>query len=1160
MNEIAIFLAVLALIVTVVILVLSFRWRLFVDIAVRNAFRRRLQTVLIVLGLMVGTSIISGSMVMGDTLENIFVMDVYNSLGEIDEIILAHAPSGGYRFFTWETYLELKDVLLSDTKVDGVASLVLTEASICLLRNGHPSAISPGSMLLGVNASEWKNFGSSSNPLSLDLAVRNGIVEVAANRFLVRELNCRVDDLLLINTGGKNFTGRVVKVFRRDAGEPNLFNGRNLIVPQWFLQDFLGIDERVNAIAISNAGNERSGMKHSKRVAEEAERVLDDAIDIRDLGLHLNVVNSSYVLHMTLPNGSYTPYPVELAHLFGRCAVNASPLLGLPVPVISFGPLGKVTMTGIEGSAGSISISIPLGTLYVGRDLFEKINYTEVSVRYSGSAGQGYRSFSVVLEELPFPGAICNLTEAHEMVFGSPDVHFVGFAAVNTTVPLSHVATEMNASLTSRDMNAKVLEIKREQFEAALEGADNIKSIFLVLGLFSIAAGIMLAIHIFVMLGEERKMEMGVTRAIGVKRRHLVLMYLTEGSVYAMIASSLGTIIGVGIGYVIVYVEMLIFAPEEIGEVSLLDLFSVTSSSLVIAFAVGYLVSLIAITLTAWRISRMEIIDAIKDLPSERERLALFRILGVIGSISGLLITLAGVALGGIALIIGPCILILGISPFLARKTGFPRLVYSISGTIILIWALDPLRIAGGGELINFFFQGMLLVTGAMVIILYNSESILRRIAELMGKTSRTAVLKTALAYPLRSPGRNGLTMAMIALIVYTITTISLWNSIFATAVDNIMKDETGGYQLIATLPPDTVFDLQTALMQSRLADNFIPPDMGGIVGLSEVPMAEVDSGGKRTIYPVLGVDDEFLIYSDFKFAEREGRRLIAKGFSYLDSEGKWAVIRTEKDVWRALRENASLCIGDLFTYRQSQGEWGETSSPRLKLGQTFTVRDPVVGDGINLTFIGVLRTSMFIRGIIVNKRSLVHFGSPSNSTYLLTLRDASLLHTKEVARALERTFASRGLDVTVMEEEILEVAKQIRSVMRLVEAYLALGLIIGISGLAIVAMRTLRERRQQIGMLRAVGFTRRAVLQAFLLEFLFIASFAIFTGMVLGVISMYNMYLSIPEDMNVDFVVNWIEILLMASVILLSTLVFVFHPARRAASLSPAEALRYVE
>ena len=69
-------------------------------------------------------------------------------------------------------------------------------------------------------------------------------------------------------------------------------------------------------------------------------------------------------------------------------------------------------------------------------------------------------------------------------------------------------------------------------------------SLFTTFGTFSIAAGILLIFLIFVMLAAERRGELGIARAVGTRRGHLVQMFMFEGVAYDLIAAAVGALLG----------------------------------------------------------------------------------------------------------------------------------------------------------------------------------------------------------------------------------------------------------------------------------------------------------------------------------------------------------------------------------------------------------------------------------------------------------------------------------------------------------------------------------------------------------------------------------------------------------------------------------------
>jgi putative ABC transport system permease protein len=131
-----------------------------------------------------------------------------------------------------------------------------------------------------------------------------------------------------------------------------------------------------------------------------------------------------------------------------------------------------------------------------------------------------------------------------------------------------------------------------------------------------------------------------------------------------------------------------------------------------------------------------------------------------------------------------------------------------------------------------------------------------------------------------------------------------------------------------------------------------------------------------------------------------------------------------------------------------------------------------------------------------------------------------------------------------------------------LLEGFLALGLVIGIAGLGVVMVRAVRERRREIGMLRAMGFPARVVRRAFLIEAAFIAVQGIVVGGALGLVTGFSVLSNSSTfgDQQLAFTVPWGPILGLAAVALLASLLAVAGPARQASRIKPAVALRIAD
>ena len=125
--------------------------------------------------------------------------------------------------------------------------------------------------------------------------------------------------------------------------------------------------------------------------------------------------------------------------------------------------------------------------------------------------------------------------------------------------------------------------------------------------------------------------------------------------------------------------------------------------------------------------------------------------------------------------------------------------------------------------------------------------------------------------------------------------------------------------------------------------------------------------------------------------------------------------------------------------------------------------------------------------------------------------------------------------------------------------AFMSLGLVVGIAALGVVSARAVVERRHQIGVLRAIGYSRGMVQLSFLLESSFIALLGIVMGLGLGLLTSINVVSSISyEESDYRLIVPWVQVIGIAVAAYLLSLLTTFLPARRAGHIAPAEALRY--
>jgi putative ABC transport system permease protein len=166
---------------------------------------------------------------------------------------------------------------------------------------------------------------------------------------------------------------------------------------------------------------------------------------------------------------------------------------------------------------------------------------------------------------------------------------------------------------------------------------------------------------------------------------------------------------------------------------------------------------------------------------------------------------------------------------------------------------------------------------------------------------------------------------------------------------------------------------------------------------------------------------------------------------------------------------------------------------------------------------------------------------------------------TEAVGKAMESAFMANGFQATVIEEEVNDNASISILFNQLIQGFMALGLVVGIAALGVISARAVVERRHEIGMLRAVGFQKSMVQFSFLLEASFVALSGILLGVGLGLGLMPLLVSSMREQFaGLEMQVPWLNLALIIGIAYVASLLTTFLPARQAANVYPAEALRY--
>src|SRR5712692_3730965 len=523
------------------------------------------------------------------------------------------------------------------------------------------------------------------------------------------------------------------------------------------------------------------------------------------------------------------------------------------------------------------------------------------------------------------------------------------------------VTQDLRLSIATRHLAMRVQAVKADDIASALQVGRDATDLFLVMGAFGILAGVLLIVNIFVMLAEERKPELGVARALGFLRADLLTTFALEGTFYAVVAAAFGSLAGLGLGSIMVY-----FFDKLVPHGDVAVTFHFDVSSVVTAFVVGTALTWITILLASWRVSRLNIVRAIRDLPEpgtpERSRDVL--IAGLLVFLGGFALTTWGFATDtGMGKIPGPPVLSLGLG-IVAASRGWARAAMTVAAAFNLAWILLPFTLlnqATDNVSIAFVLVGVILVGSGILIAVFNVSETLRAVLRRANRGAGRPVLKTAISYPMDRRFRTGMTVAMFALILFMVTLISMLQGLQAASLDSFVRQQSGGYDVIAYTTTYGEIPNFRQRLQENFSESLFAGGWNGTSSASVMPAKVQAVGGNRTYdYTLWGVDN-FLIQSN----QYDFTSFLP---SYInESSGIRESLVTREQVWLSLRYNHTLAIVDRTAAGPNQFVPDE-SRLRVAPGDRIRAFD-AAGRSVNLTIVGVLEQALqFTSGVFVDQ------------------------------------------------------------------------------------------------------------------------------------------------------------------------------------------------
>ncbi len=625
--------------------------------------------------------------------------------------------------------------------------------------------------------------------------------------------------------------------------------------------------------------------------------------------------------------------------------------------------------------------------------------------------------------------------------------------------------------------------VLQKQLDIVHSEISDLSDLYLALSLFAVATGLILVAVIFYMLAEERMKDLGTLRALGVTRGQVTGGFVSEGFVYTLLSCFSGSALGVGIGFVMTYGFVELFGntfAEPVKETGiLLSSFTVTASDVITGFSAGAIATFVMILAASYRIGKFSAIDAIRRSTASWRGSSRAKKISVPSA--SLLLSL-GLVYAGFELksletaMLGLSLVLISAMWLAVSVTGIDYLTGIAGAALVFTWGVPQSWNMFPHNFTHSYYiyveSGVFLVTGG-ILIFFSLEPLMLRIVRPRRSSHGNIVptIRQALAFPTQKKLRTAASLALFSFVIFGIVSVSVMGSMLNNAAVQTVAKQSGGYNFVVY--SGNGGNLTSAVTENTTLSRYIATS--DLIYDTGAPFMLNGSVPTPFVYSLVGIpsggaDGGFASQNKYQF------------YSYLPR------FSSPRNVWSAVRNNSSLAVIDMTLAGISNGNFGTGIRPpvTISLGSSLTIyganhsrKDVVVA--------GILDEFGF-QGVFVTLRDMSSLGLLKPAFPVLFIRLASGVSPTLASINLRKALISYDPIVISLGLITQQLTMDIQGIVEMTEIFIAMGLVAGTAGLGIIAMRSVVERRQQIGLLRAIGFTRRMVSAAFLLEFVFTA------------------------------------------------------------------------
>jgi len=338
------------------------------------------------------------------------------------------------------------------------------------------------------------------------------------------------------------------------------------------------------------------------------------------------------------------------------------------------------------------------------------------------------------------------------------------------------------------------------------------------------------------------------------------------------------------------------------------------------------------------------------------------------------------------------------------------------------------------------------------------------------------ALVRLGMRNARRRVGRSLLTIGLVASATFTIAALQTMR-LDAPAAAGVRESGTGGFALRAEAATGLPYDLNTP--DGRASLNVAAETASVLAEAAFIPfrLREGDDTSCLNLYTpsqprVIGASDAMIQRGGFLFtktlAQTEQERL-----------NPWTLLHREFD------DGAVPVIAD---------EGAVLWQLHSKLGGDLHVTDER-GRDVVLRIVAMIKWSILQSEVVIAERRFKDL-FPSIAGHGFFLIDAPPEHVRQLEQTLERKLSDFGFAAVSAERHLAEMFAVQNTYLSTFQTVGGLGLLLGTFGLAVVMLRNIWERRGELALMQALGFSRAALISLVMSENVFLIGAGMLSGL----------------------------------------------------------------